>query len=216
MTLSADSRPVAAPAALLNPSLRELAPKLVTYQCELQMLIASIENDQNCSQTLIRYANKRQNDPDNQLETVHHAVVYLGLIDTKQFLFCFLLLDLSPSQRAKRVQLLIRAKLTADLFRTTGPLNKDLAFVGALLTGKTLLRFAKPETVFMLFKMSRDSKEAVRNFDFGLRDTIRQAQIIVTKCDPNSPKRAPMPAEFETLYQDALYWANTLLWTLDR
>lgn len=201
-------------ATLLNPALRALAPKLVSYQCELRTLIDAIEADSVCAQTLIRYADKRQNDPENTTGSVHQAVVYLGLIEVKQFLFAYLLLHRSGTQRQGQVQLLIRARLTAELFRTNGPLNKDLAFVGALISGRTQLGIDKPESIYLLFKLGMDSRNALRNYDYGLRDAIRQAAIIETKCHPKSSKREPMPEEFETLFQDALYWANTLLRTL--
>jgi c-di-GMP-related signal transduction protein len=202
-------------AALLNPSLRLLAPNLISYNCELQTLIENIEADDDCAAMLIRYANRRQNEPDSQIESVRHAVVFLGLIDTKQFLFAYLLVDANYENRSQTVALLTRAKLTSDLFKTTGPLNKDLAFIGALMSNLSQLKMSKPETIFMLFKMPVDSKNAIRNYDYGLRSAIKQAMLLVTKCNPSSSKREMMPAEFEMMYQDSVYWANLLVSTLE-
>jgi len=198
-------------ATLLNANLRLLAPKLVSYDCELSTLMTSVEADGHCANAIIRYANKRNSDPDTRIDTVKHATVFLGLIDCKQFLFAYLLLQNDATERAALVQLLVRAKLTSDLFKTNGPVNKDLAFIATLLTHKRFLKIQKPETIFMLFKLATDKKEAVRNFDFGLRNTIKQAIIIETKCNPKSAKREKMPEEFENMFQDAVYWANSLL-----
>ena len=92
-------------ATLLNASLRLLAPKLVSYECELSTLINSVEADNHCAAALIRYANKRNNDPDTRIDSVKHATVFLGLIDCKQFLFAYLLLNTQPEERALVVQL---------------------------------------------------------------------------------------------------------------
>ena len=199
---------------LLNSSLRLLAPKLIDYRCELSDLIESIEADEDCAEHLLNYARTRVNEPDSQIDTVRHAVVYLGLIDTKQFLFSYLLLNTGLSDRAGLVQCLVRAKITTELFKTNGPLNKDLAFVGAMLTRQPLLKITKPESIFLLFKMPTDVKQAIKNFDYGLRTAIKQAAIIETKCNPASSKREAMPGEFEMMYRDAVYWANGLLKSL--
>ena len=198
-------------ATLLNANLRLLAPKLVSYECEINSLILGITADPQCAAAIIRYANKRNNDPDTRIDSIKHAAVYLGLIECKHFLFTYLLLNPDIAERAKVVQLLVRAKLTSALFKTNGPVNKDLAFVATLLTHKRFLKIQKPETLYMLFKLANDKKDAVRNLDFGLRNTIKQAVIIETKCNPKSPKREAMPQEFETMFQDAVYWANGLL-----
>ncbi|EAR10116.1 hypothetical protein [Reinekea blandensis] len=201
MTVSIDQA-----ATLLNPSLRALAPRLVSYQCELRTLIDAIEADQTCARTLIRYADKRQNDPENATGTVHQAVVYLGLIEVKQFLFAYLLLS-RKHDRSAQVRLLIRARLTADFFRTTGPLNKDLAFLGALLSGRNQLALEKPDAVFTLFQPKKESRDALRTYGYGLREAIRQA----IQVEQQGHQRQPQSEATETLYQDALYWANTLL-----
>ncbi|MDX1343914.1 MAG: hypothetical protein R3227_16210 [Reinekea sp.] len=206
-----DNRPAGASATLLNANMRLLAPKLVTYDCELSALIECIEADAECARVLIRYANKRKDDVETRIETVNHAIVFLGLIDSKQFLFTYLLLDTSQPTRAQIVQLLVRAKLCSDLFKTNGPVNKDLAFIAALTTHKRFLKIQKSETISLLFKLPLERKEAIKNFDYGLRNTIKQAMIIDTKCNPNSPKREPMPGEFEAMFRDALYWANTII-----
>jgi EAL and modified HD-GYP domain-containing signal transduction protein len=191
-----------------------LAPKLVSYQCELAMLIESIDADDHCAAKIIRYANKRNVENENLIETVNHAIVFLGLIDTKQFLFIYLLVNSVHEKRATLVQLMVRAKLTADLFQTNGPLNKDLAFVAALLTGRDYLKVTKTETIFMLFKLDTEKRDAIRNLDFGLRKALKQAVIIESKCNPKSPKKQAMPDEFEQMFQDATYWANGLLSSL--
>jgi c-di-GMP-related signal transduction protein len=178
------------------------------------MLIDSIEADESCASTIVRYANKRNHENETEIETVNHAVVFLGLIDTKQFLFTYLLINSAHEKRSTLVQLLVRAKLTSDLYQTTGPLNKDLAFIAAFITGKDFLKIPKAETIFMLFKLDTEKRDAVRNLDFGLRKALKQAIIIETKCNPKSAKKQPMPGEFEQMFQDATYWANGLLSSL--
>lgn len=202
-------------ATLLNANIRLLAPKLVCYQCELDTLIQSIETDEKCARAIILYANKRNTDTSTKINTANHAIVYLGLIETKQFMFVYLLINHETTNRAKLVQLLVRAKLTTDLFQTSGPLNKDIAFITAFLTGKEFLKIPKTETLFMLFKLNPDIRNAIRSLDFGLRKTLKQAVIVESKCNPKSIKRAQMPTEFVQMYQDAVYWANDLLAALD-
>ena len=201
-------------ATLLNANMRLLAPKLVNYECELASLIECIEADRDCADALIKYANKRNPDPDTNIDSVNHATVFLGLIDSKQFLFSYLLLDINQQNHGQLVKLLVRAKLCSDLFKTNGPVNKDLAFVATLTTHPRFLKIQKTETICMLFKLPSEKKDAVKNLDYGLRNTIKQAMLVDAKCNPKSAKREAMPEEFETLFREAVYWANAILYAL--
>lgn len=198
-------------ATLFNANLRLIAPRLVDYQCELTAIVQSVESDEDCAKALIKYANRRQQDPEIEIETVHHAAVYLGVIDTKHFVINHLLLDTAHTTRTQQLQMLIRAKLVTELFKTNGPMNKDLAFVGAFLAHKKLLKHRSPEDCIQVFRLDEKRHDALINLDYGLRQTIEQAIVIETRCNPGSAQRRRMPRDVEHLYHDALYWANCII-----
>jgi c-di-GMP-related signal transduction protein len=195
----------------LPSQLRLLAPQLVNYDCELDTIVRCLETDNTLSKGIIKYANRRQLEPDIEIETVNHAVVFLGSIEAKHFLLNQLLLDPASGDQTQQIQVLIRAKLVTKLFQTTGPLNKDLAFVGAYLTHKKLLKQHSPEQAIELFRLSEKRKAALMNLDFGLRQTIEHAICIEKKCSPGSIHRRQVPQEYKQMFHEALYWANCII-----
>jgi c-di-GMP-related signal transduction protein len=195
----------------LTSQLRLLAPQLVNYDCELDTIVRCLETDKNLAKGIIKYANRRQLEPDVEIESVNHAVVFLGSIEAKHFLLNQLLLDPKSGDQTQQIQVLVRAKLVTELFHTTGPLNKDLAFVGAYLAHKKLLKQHSPEHAIALFRLSEKRKNALVNLDYGLRQTIEHAICIEKKCSPGSIHRRQIPKEFKELFHEALFWANGII-----
>jgi c-di-GMP-related signal transduction protein len=198
-------------ATLLNANLRLVAPRLVSYRCEMDAIQQCLRADEDCAQALIRYANRRHQDPSSTIRTADYAAVYLGLIDTKHFLLNYLLLDQNRGTMAQQIQILVRVKLVTELFETNGPLNKDLAFVGAYLAHKKLLNFKNIDTLLNLFRLSKERYDALLHWEYGLRQTIEQAIVIETRCNPGSAQRRKMPRDLEDLFREALYWANCII-----
>lgn len=207
-SLTNRSKVAAESARSMSVSLRAIAPLLVDYGCELSELIGSVEADSACTRAFIHYANLRKEDNDSSIDSVRHAIVYLGLIDSKHFLFSYLLVQRRSLPRGDLVRLLVRARMTSLLFKTNGPINKDLAFIAGLLTNHKKLAITVPSQIFSLFKLESERSGALKHFDYGLRDTIKQVVFIETRLNPKSPHAGAVMADEDQLYRDALRWAN--------
>jgi c-di-GMP-related signal transduction protein len=184
---------------------------LVNYECELDTIVRCLETTETLALGIIKYANRRQLEPKNEIETVFHAVVFLGAIEAKHFLLNKLLLDPTKGDQAQQIQILVRAKLVTELFKTNGPLNKDLAFIGAFLAHKKLLQQSSPEQAIALFRLNQERKEALTKLDFGLKETIEHAICIERKSSPGSIHRRSIPQHYKQLFHEALFWANGII-----
>lgn len=187
-----------------------LLQKLQDPEASLREVTELVSEDVYLSYRLLRLINSAYFPIRTQIESIHRAVVYLGLKGVRTWATWIVMSGIRDKPAELKTVALIRAKMATDLSAAVGHDEPDRAFtVGLFSTLDALLDLPLEEAVGTL-PLTREVNEALLDFEGGLGDVLRTVLAYEGGDWEEALRLGVEPARLKEIYLDSVEWAQNL------
>jgi c-di-GMP phosphodiesterase len=182
--------------------------KLQRPELDIKGLEELVSQDPTMSYKLLRYINSAAFSPGKKIDSIHHAIVYLGEREIRRWANLIALTGIDDKPEELITTALIRARmceLLSDAVRTG---NKDSAFIVGLFSTLDALMDQPIDAVLELLPLSPEISDALRNHT-GPYAGLLDAAIAHERGEWDSVEATGIDQEqISSAYLDALEWAE--------
>lgn len=194
------------PANRIN-AMRMMA-KLQRPELDITGLEELISQDPTMSYKLLRYINSAAFSPGKKIDSIHHAIVYLGEREIRRWANLIALTGIDDKPEELITTALIRAKMCELLSEGTRQGNKDSAFMVGLFSTLDALMDQPIEAVLELLPLSPEITEALL-IHTGPYATLLDAAIAHERGEWDDVDSAGIDQEMiSSAWLTALEWAE--------
>ncbi len=137
--------------------------KLQRPELDIRGLEELVSQDPTMSYKLLRYINSAAFSPGSKIDSIHHAIVYLGEREIRRWASLIALTGIDDKPEELITTALIRAKMCELLAESARQANKDSAFMVGLFSTLDALMDQTIDTVLGLLPLSPEITEALLN-----------------------------------------------------
>lgn len=141
----------------------QLLAKLQNPELEISELEKLISMDITLTYKLLRYINSAAFSVRNKIESIHHAIVYLGLYEIKNWASLVALASINDKPNELFVTTLTRARMCELICEHSGSGNKGSAFIVGLFSTLEAIMEAPMEELLKNIPLISEASEALLN-----------------------------------------------------
>lgn len=187
-----------------------LLQKLQDPEASLREITSLVSEDVYLSYRLLRLINSAYFPIRTQIESIHRAVVYLGLKGVRTWATWIVMSGLQGKPPELKTVALIRAKMATELAEARGLDDPDRAFtVGLFSTLDALLDLPLEEAVGTL-PLTEEVNEALLDFEGGLGAVLRTVLAYESGDWEEALRLGVDPARLKEIYLSSVEWAQNL------
>lgn len=185
--------------------------KLQRPDLDIKGLEELISQDPTMSYKLLRYINSAAFSPGKKIESIHHAIIYLGEREIRRWANLIALTGIDDKPEELITTSLIRAKMCEQMAEVTRAGNKDSAFIVGLFSTLDALMDQPIDAVLELLPLSPEISEALLNHT-GPYARLLDAVIAHERGDWDSVDATGIDQDMiSSAYLAALEWAEVTM-----
>ncbi len=186
----------------------QLLAKLQDPDVEIDVLGEVISNDVSLSYRLLRYVNSAMFSLPKKVESLRHAVVFLGLKTVKEMVMVLAMSDAKDKPHELLVTSLVRAKMCELLASSSALSNNEGCFVVGLFSVLDALLDMEMVKLLPSLSLSDEINQALLTHE-GVAGEVLAAVIAYEQGQWDSPAMKRFEQEhINKAYFDALAWAG--------
>ena len=188
----------------------ELLAKINIPEASVDDISTIISHDVGLSYKLLRYINSAFLGLPNKIESIKHAVTYLGINEIKRWVNILTLTSLSDKPAALFQQILIRGKMCELLAKLYNEVPEHLFLIGLLSSLDSLLDIPLADALEQL-PLSEDVYSAILQHS-GTAGEILSYVISYERWELTEYTLSQIgPKNIGEVYLESIYWADNVL-----
>lgn len=185
-------------------------------ELDFEKLVQVLERDLGLSYKLLRFINSAYYARPNPIQSLKHAMVFMGEVELKKFIALVALSNLSENQQPELLKLsIIRARFCDLVTKAAGQTElQSSAFLTGMLSLIDALLEQPLEQVLAQLPLVANIKQALLQQQGPLSQPLQlildYEQANWQRCEQTSSQLLPAKTDMRSLYLDAIDWAEQL------